>query len=212
MLRSADGPVRDVLELGSGGGRNASHLRAHFTMTLVDLAEDMLKVSRELNPGCAHLAADMRELRLDRSFDGVLVHDAIGYLRELGDLRKAIRTAYRHTRPGGVALFMPDHVWEHFVSETECGGGDAEDGSGIRYLAWSWAPDPEGRSVRTEYTFTLRSAEGQASTSHETHVTNRFTLREWLTLLEEGFAPESVRETMSEDRTPRTYFVGRRAR
>ena len=35
-LRSASIPVHDVLELGSGGGSNAWHLRRHFTMTLVD--------------------------------------------------------------------------------------------------------------------------------------------------------------------------------
>ena len=29
-------PARTLLELGSGGGNNASHLKAHFDMTLVD--------------------------------------------------------------------------------------------------------------------------------------------------------------------------------
>lgn len=212
-LRSAEGPVRDVLELGSGGGHNAYHLRAHFTLTLVDLSEDMLDVSRQLNPACEHIAADMRDVRLDRTFDGVFVHDAIGYMRTRDDLRKAIRTAYLHTRPGGVALFMPDDVREHFVSGTECGGTDAADGSGVRYLAWSWAPTERGSSVHTSYNFTLRSADGQISTLHETHVTNRFSIDEWWTLLsEEGFSPESVRETTTELHTPRTYFVGRRAR
>ena len=44
LLRSAAIPVREVLELGSGGGHNASHLRRLFTMTLVDLSADMLPV------------------------------------------------------------------------------------------------------------------------------------------------------------------------
>lgn len=39
LLNSASIPVRDVLELGSGGGHNAVHLKAHFAMTLVDLSE-----------------------------------------------------------------------------------------------------------------------------------------------------------------------------
>lgn len=38
VLRSASIPVREVLELGSGGGHNALHLKASFTMTLVDLS------------------------------------------------------------------------------------------------------------------------------------------------------------------------------
>ena len=44
LLRSGPRPVHDVLELGSGGGSNASHLRASFAMTLVDLSAEMLEV------------------------------------------------------------------------------------------------------------------------------------------------------------------------
>ncbi len=70
VLSSASIPVREVLELGSGGGHNAVHLKAHFALTLVDLCEQMLEVSRVLNPECEHHQGDMRTLLLDRSFDG----------------------------------------------------------------------------------------------------------------------------------------------
>src|SRR5499427_9222526 len=46
---------RSVLELGSGWGNNASHLKAHFQMTLVDLSPGMLELSQRLNPECEHL-------------------------------------------------------------------------------------------------------------------------------------------------------------
>jgi SAM-dependent methyltransferase len=52
-LRSAATPVHEVLELGSGGGNNAAHLKAWFALTLVDRSEAMLEVSRALNPECA---------------------------------------------------------------------------------------------------------------------------------------------------------------
>jgi ubiquinone/menaquinone biosynthesis C-methylase UbiE len=39
-----------MLELGSGGGNNASHLKARYTLTLVDVSPQMLAVSRSLNP------------------------------------------------------------------------------------------------------------------------------------------------------------------
>src|SRR3972149_1508073 len=58
-----------VLELGSGGGNNASHMKAHFKLTLVDRSPAMLAVSRALNPECEHLEGDMRTLRLGRGFD-----------------------------------------------------------------------------------------------------------------------------------------------
>src|SRR5580693_11346 len=80
VLRTASIPVRDVLELGSGGGHNAVHLKASFTMTLVDLSADMLEVSRKLNPECGHHQGDMRTVRLGRRFDAVFVHDAVDYM------------------------------------------------------------------------------------------------------------------------------------
>ena len=65
-----------MLELGSGGGNNASHLKAHFQLTLVDLSPAMLAVSRALNPECEHLQGDMRTVRLGRRFDAPTDHIA----------------------------------------------------------------------------------------------------------------------------------------
>ena len=43
ILESSAIPVRDVLELGCGGGNNASHLKSAFRMMLTDLSEAMLE-------------------------------------------------------------------------------------------------------------------------------------------------------------------------
>ncbi len=108
LLRErVDGPLETLLELGSGGGNTASHLRAHLRLTLTDLAPAMLDLSRTLNPGCEHLLGDMRTLRLGRTFDAVLVHDAIMYMTSEADLRAALETAFVHLRPGGAAVIAP---------------------------------------------------------------------------------------------------------
>ena len=67
VLDRASIPVRSVLELGSGGGHSAFHLKARHTMTLVDLSAEMLAVSKRLNPECDHAQGDMRTVRLDRT-------------------------------------------------------------------------------------------------------------------------------------------------
>jgi SAM-dependent methyltransferase len=139
MISAAQRPVVEVLELGSGGGNNASHLKQFFRMTLVDLSTDMLAVSRVLNPECEHIQGDMRALRLGREFDAVFIHDAIDYMTSLEDLGQAIRTAYLHCRPGGVAVFAPDHTRESYRPSTDHGGHDGE-GRAIRYLEWDWDP------------------------------------------------------------------------
>ena len=41
-----------LLELGSGGGNNASHLSERFACTLSDVSPQMLALSRTLNPSC----------------------------------------------------------------------------------------------------------------------------------------------------------------
>ena len=107
VLGSASIPVREVLELGSGGGHNAVHLKSSFVMTLVDLSNEMLEMSRQLNPECEHQQGDMRTVRLGRQFDAVFIHDAIDYMTTESDLRQAIDTAFLHCRPGGIAVLFP---------------------------------------------------------------------------------------------------------
>ncbi|MGH3385649.1 MAG: class I SAM-dependent methyltransferase [Nocardioidaceae bacterium] len=211
LLRSGSAPVRDVLELGSGGGHNASHLKAEFALTLVDLSAGMLDVSRRLNPECEHVEGDMRSVRLGRTFDAVFVHDAVDYMTSEADLRAAVETAYAHCRRGGIALFAPDATTETFAAGSDHGGSDAPDGRGARYLERSWDPDPDDSWTLTAYAFLLRAADGTVEVASETHRTGLFSRATWLAVLADaGFEPEVVTEQTTEDRTPRTVFLGRR--
>lgn len=211
LLASAAIPVKDVLEIGSGGGHNAVHLKARFNFTLTDLSVEMLAISRKLNPECEHLHGDMRTLRLGRLFDAVFIHDAIEYMTSEGDLRAAIETAFAHCRVGGVALFVPDNTRESFAPCTDHGGSDATDGRGARLLEWTWDPDPNDTWVLTEYAFVLREADGTTRVVHESHRTGLFSRDTWLRLIREaGFAAEVVIEETNEARSPREIFLGRR--
>ncbi|MDI1462683.1 methyltransferase domain-containing protein [Catellatospora sp. KI3] len=211
VLAGAAIPVREVLELGSGGGHNAVHLRRHYELTLVDLSEPMLAMSRLLNPGCPHHVGDMRTVRLGRAFDAVYVHDAVDYMTTEDDLRAAVATAYAHTRPGGVAVFVPDETTESWEAGTDHGGTDAPDGRAARYLSWSWDPDPTDTWTATEYTFLLREPDGTVRSVHETHRTGLFGRGVWLRLLAEaGFDVRVVEEQTTEDRPPREFFTGHR--
>lgn len=211
LLASAAIPVREVLELGSGGGCNAVHLSSRFAMTLVDLSEEMLAVSRRLNPQCEHRVGDMRRVRLGRDFDAVFVHDAIEYMTSEDDLRQALVTAHEHCRAGGVAVLMPDATTETFAPSTECGGSDGADGRAARYLEWTWDPDPADTEVVTEYAFVLRQETGAVRVVHETHRTGLFPVDTWLRLLADtGFDARVVTEQTTEDRVPRLIFVAHR--
>jgi SAM-dependent methyltransferase len=211
LLSTASIPVREVLELGSGGGHNAVHLKAHYAMTLTDLSQEMLDESRVLNPECEHVRGDMRTVRLGRTFDAVFVHDAVDYMTTEADLRQAIETAFVHCRAGGVAVFVPDATRETFEPSSDHGGSDGSDGRGVRFLEWSWDPDPADTWTLTEYAFLLREADGGMHAVHETHRLGLFGRHDWLRLLAAaGFRPTAVTEETTEDRTPRQCFVGHR--
>ena len=172
------GPVRDVLELGCGGGNNASHLKQHWQMTLTDLSPQMLAVSKQQNPECEHLEGDMRSLRLDRQFDAVFVHDAVTYLTTEADVRSAMETAVVHTRPGGAALFAPDATRETFREYTDHGGHDG-DGRSLRYLEWARDPDPTDTEDQTDYVFLLDDGK-EIRVVHDRHVGGLFSREDWL--------------------------------
>lgn len=200
ILRNAGPyPLQTLLELGSGGGNNASHLKAHYQMTLVDPAPGMLAVSQALNPECEHIRDDMRAVRLDRQFDAVFIHDAIMYMTTEADLRAALATAYVHCRPGGVALFVPDYVRETFSPSTEHGGHDGEQRA-LRYLAWSYDPDEQDTTYVTDYVYLLREGTDQVRVEYDRHIEGLFARAEWLKWLEEtGFETRVVIDPYERD-------------
>lgn len=203
LVGAADEPIRTILELGSGGGNNASHLKRHFDMTLTDLSPEMLELSRTLNPECEHVEGDMRTLRLGREFDAVFVHDAIDYMATRDDLRAAMETALVHCRPGGVALFVPDFVRERFEPRTSHGGNDGPSRA-LRYLEWDWDPDPEDDTYVVDFAVLLREEDGTVRVEHDRHECGVFARETWLGLVREvGFRPESrvihVYEEVSSD-------------
>ena len=206
---AARGPVSEILELGSGGGNNASHMKERFAMTLVDRSRAMLDVSKRLNPDCAHFEGDMRTVRLNRTFDAVFVHDAVMYLTELDSLGAAIETAYIHCRPGGVALFVPDDVRETFHPSVDHGGHDAE-GRSARYLEWVFDPDPTDTTFVAEYAYVLREGDKPARYLNERHTFGLFGIDEWVGLMEGvGFDTRVVKARLGEDELDETeLFIG----
>jgi hypothetical protein len=152
----------------------------------------MLEVSRRLNPECRHVLGDMRSVRLGWSFDAVFVHDAIDYMTSEDDLGAVIRTAFEHCRSGGVALFVPDHVRETFEPATDSGGHDGEDRA-MRYLEWTWDPDPDDTTYRMDLTYVLHEPDGTIHVELDPHVCGLFPRATWLRLIEEaGFEAGTV--------------------
>jgi SAM-dependent methyltransferase len=192
LRKACDRAPRTLLELGSGGGNNASHLKRRFQLVLVDRSAPMLDVSRALNPECEHVHGDMRSVRLGRDFDCVFVHDAVSYMTSAADLRRALETAYVHCRPGGAALFVPDCVRETFRPATRHGGHDGA-GAALRYVEWIWDPDPADTEYVVDFAYLLRADDGSVRVEHDRHVLGLFTRDDWRRFLKDaGFVARVV--------------------
>ena len=199
-----------ILELGSGGGNTASHLARDSRMTLVDLHQEMLDVSVRLNPDAEHVQGDMRSVRLGKTFDAVLIHDAIMYMTSVQDLDAALATARAHVAPEGVLVVLPDHLAETIEPHVDTGGHDASDGSGrgVRYIGWTHAPAPNGSTFRVDYAILTREANGAVEIYHDAHTEGVFTRAVWSdAFARAGFAPPKVRV----DPWKREVFVARPA-
>ena len=186
LLAAPDAPPATLLELGAGGGSLAFHLKGHLTLTLSDVSPAMLANSRQVNPECEHVVGDMRTIDLNRTFDLVFIHDAIMYATDEASVRATLSTAARHCRPGGGIVIVPDHVRETFEPETSHGGEDAPDGRGLRYLQWSWDPDPGDTTFEVAYAFLLREGDGSVRVESDRHVEGLFPRSAWLTWLREA--------------------------
>ncbi|HEX5659527.1 MAG TPA: class I SAM-dependent methyltransferase [Polyangiales bacterium] len=204
----ANPEARTLLELGAGAGNNASHLKQRYRCTLSEPSREMQALSLAQNPDCEHLAGDMRTVRFERTFDLVLVHDAIMYMTDEAQLRAAIETAFVHTREGGAAVFAPDVLRENFRESTDVHAG----GSGarsLRCLEWVWDPDPGDSSFVVEYAFLLREG-GEVQAIHDRHVEGMFTTETWLRLFASvGFRAETFTRPI-DDRSVDTVFLCRR--
>ncbi len=185
--------AKTVLELGSGGGNVAWFLKRDFTLTLTDISGAMLTESKKQNPELEHLRGDMRALRLGRTFDGVLIHDAIMYMVSEEDLRAALVTAHEHCKPGGVVVIAPDWVSETFRPQTTHEGRDAGE-RGVRYLEWTWDPDPNDNKVNYEFILALKEGD-ELRAVVDRQIVGVFPRATWLRLLEDvGFEARAVED------------------
>ena len=191
VIREELGPGRHkLLELGVGGGHNLSHLTDDFDCTAVDLSPAMLALSKGLNPGVEHHVGDMRNIRLERTFDTVLVHDSASYLLTEQDLTETFTTAAAHLRPGGVLMVAPDWFQETFpdgwVYNWDRQQGDIE----VNIQEVMVDPDPSDTQVESTYTYTIKKA-GVTTVEVDTHITGLFSIQTWSDLMgQAGFRVE----------------------
>jgi SAM-dependent methyltransferase len=187
-----------LLHLGSGGGSIDYHLKESYRVTGVDVSDEMIAIAQELNPEVEYVRGDIRTVRLQRTFDAVLVHDAISYMTSVDELRAVYRTAAEHLRVNGIMLALPEELRERLASlepsvETRVTGSTV-----LTVMEASYDPDPLDHSFENVYVFLVR--EGNAlRVELDRHINGVFELEEFLEAIRAaGFTATAERWELSE--------------
>jgi len=215
----SDGSRWSVLEIGAGGGHGIFHLKEHYDCTAADLSPQMLANCQTLNPNVPRIVGDMRDMRIDKTFDAVLICDAIDYMTTRDDAVAALTTAAAHTRPGGVVLVAPTYTRETFVDgETADDALDIDQASaadptlaGVTYFTFVHDPDPDDTAFEMILLYLLRDAKTQqVEVIEDRHQCGLFSIQDWLAMMQEaGLEPEALAEPTDEDepQTPSAWSV-----
>lgn len=178
---------RTLLHLGCGGGHDDFTLKKSFNITGIDLSEDMLKLARNLNPEIDYQLGDMRTIRLDYTFDSVIIGDSIGYMLSERDLLAVFETAFVHLKYGGILLTLAEETSERFQqNKTLCSThvmGEVE----VTFVQNYYDPNRKDTTYEATLIFLIRR-QGQLAIEVDHHTLGLFNLENWLGYLKDtGF-------------------------
>lgn len=184
IIEAHAAPVHSVLELGAGGGHTLHHLADAYETVAVDLSDAMLAHCRGLNPGVPTVVGDMRTVRLGRTFDALLIHDAIDYMTSRDDALAALQTAAAHLQPGGLAVIAPTYVRETFTEHETAHDHRKTDALTLTYFSYVHDPDPADETFELVLVYLIRHADGSLSIEHDRHTCGLFSVDDWLAMLD----------------------------
>ena len=100
--------ARTILDVACGTGEYDKFLKERYAVDGIDLNENYLRAARAKNPAGHYTRADMTDFDLGKTYDAVTcLFSAIGYVRTVDRLNRAVACMARHVKPGGVLIVEP---------------------------------------------------------------------------------------------------------
>lgn len=107
---------RTLLDVACGTGQHLFHLKNHYLVEGLDLNPQMLAIARQRCADVTFHQGDMLDFDLGHQFDVVTcLFSSIGYVKNLDELKQAIKNLARHIYPGGVLIIEPWLSPETFI-------------------------------------------------------------------------------------------------
>jgi SAM-dependent methyltransferase len=179
LLRHGVPDGGSLLHLGSGGGSVDHHLVEWYRVSGVDISPDMIDQARLLNPRVEYVRGDIRDIRLGRSYDAVLVHDAIAYMTSVAELEAVYRTAAEHLRPGGIMLALPEELKSRLAASEPTATARAVGDIELTVLETHYDADPSDNVFESIYVFLIRQGDA-LRVELDRHVVGVFELDDFL--------------------------------
>ena len=221
-----------ILELGVGGGNNLHHILypdcdgrpsadaacngehmrrdrpAHDTV-VVDPSEKMLLNCKLLNPTVEQHIGNMLDVRLNKKFDAVLIHDAVCYLRSEDEIAATVATARAHLRDGGILVMAPDWFTETYPGTRLDAGIRRDVTPEFASIEYDHDPDPNDDTVESVFIYIIKNPDGSVTVEEDRHITGMFSIDTWLNLMEQaGFSAKRLPYPVHEDGRDAWLLVG----
>ncbi len=177
IIRERNPEAISVLDVGCGTGEHARYLATDhgFEVDGIDVQPGFIRMAREKNQLGVFLCADMRNFRLNRSYDAIVcLFSSIGYVRDKKNLHSAVVAMAAHLTTRGVLIvepwFEPGGMEHGYVT---CMAVDAPGGKVCRMTHTTL----ERRLSRLQFEYLIGTPDGLRRES-ETHELGLFSREE----------------------------------
>ena len=113
-----------LLDIACGTGAQAAYLQNQFTVTGIDISDEMLEIAKNKVKKAFFVNADMCNFSLNNQYDVIVnLYGSIGHATSLENMQMAMKCAFKHLKQGGIFILTPWSTKESFnealVSKTK---------------------------------------------------------------------------------------------